>query len=622
MIRNVPIALLTALGLSSCFISYDDLRGADGGKVPPGTGTGGLGGTGGFGGSNGFGGGGGFFSFDGGGCGFSFSDAGVDSRPVVAVAKAPLPISGGTLAVMASGTVVAADPDRDRVWVVSALGSLAHEVVLSSGEEPGRVVEGPQGRAFVALRGAGAVAELNVATGQVVARHPACAAPRGMGWSAAKSTLTVACATGVLARLGFTVGNNSLTLSSRVLQYPGEDLRDVVVRPNDVLVSTFRSAKVLQVADDGLTQQVPMPGTGGAMVPRVAYRMVASGSGVLIAHQLQQSLPLPLAPCGTSYAGSGFGGADGGKPRAILASALTAIGVGSPPEQLPDVVLPVDVAVGANGDWALVAAGTRQTLWFHKASGFVERIASPGEPSAVEFRGSELIIFEREPAAIYVKASAAVSSRFPLPGVSMASTGHELFHRAMPAGVACASCHPEGTDDGHTWNLPEGPRRTNMLRGGLKASAPFHWQGDRADMKELLSDVMVQRMGGVAQTAQRSAALLDWLDGVPALPLPDNLDASAVARGKALFDAPQQQCLACHPGPLGTNNLNSNVGTGAAFQVPRLVGLAMRAPYFHDGRVLSLADRFAPQGGGESHGRTAALTAAERADLVEYLRSR
>ena len=34
--------------------------------------------------------------------------------------------------------------------------------------------------------------------------------------------------------------------------------------------------------------------------------------------------------------------------------------------------------------------------------------------------------------------------------------------------VACATCHPEGAEDGHVWLFPgDGPRRTQTLLGGL-----------------------------------------------------------------------------------------------------------------------------------------------------------
>lgn len=80
-------------------------------------------------------------------------------------------------------------------------------------------------------------------------------------------------------------------------------------------------------------------------------------------------------------------------------------------------------------------------------------------------------------------------------------------------------------------------------------------------------------------------------------------------------------CAACHAGDALTNNQTMDVGTGGAFQVPSLRGVVWRAPYLHDGRAATLADRFGPQGGGEQHGHTAALTDGERDDLIAYLRS-
>lgn len=56
--------------------------------------------------------------------------------------------------------------------------------------------------------------------------------------------------------------------------------------------------------------------------------------------------------------------------------------------------------------------------------------------------------------------------------------------------------------------------------------------------------------------------------------------------------------------------------------MPRLVELAWRAPYFHDGRIASLAARFTPAGGGDRHGKVEALNPQQIADLVAYLASR
>ena len=566
----------------------------------------------------GFGGGGGNFSFPDAG-GFSCSsDAGpVDTDAVVSPQVQPPPISGGTLAVMADGTLVAADSDRDLVWIVGPAQTAATEVRLSQGDEPGRAIEGPLGRAFVALRRAGAVAEVNVATRRVVAVHAACPAPRGLGWLPSSNTLVVACATGSLARLKFDVGSSALTLLERKLSHPAEDLRDVVVKGDTVLVSTFRDARIFHVTSEDLTLELALPSHVEFLKRQVAWRMVGTSAGALMVHQMEATQFVGGGSCGgSSYGLNGFFGVDAGQ-TGIIGTALTAVGGASPEQSVALAALPVDLAVSPGGEWAVAAAGANKV--FRSGAGELEFSA---QPTAVAFHGPRLVVFFREPSALVVIEPTGARTTIPLVGVSVASTAHGLFHRATAAQLACASCHPEGRDDGHTWQLPEGARRTNSLLGGLKASAPFHWGGDRATIAALMDDVMVQRMGGSPQSPARTDALLNWLDQLPAMPLPDNLDFAAVARGKIVFDSPAAKCSSCHAGPLGTDNRNSDVGTGGPFQSPRLVGLASRAPYLHDGRMGRLSDRFAQSSGGEAHGSTGSLSPTQRADLVEYLRSR
>ena len=80
-------------------------------------------------------------------------------------------------------------------------------------------------------------------------------------------------------------------------------------------------------------------------------------------------------------------------------------------------------------------------------------------------------------------------------------------------------------------------------------------------------------------------------------------------------------CVSCHNGQQLTNNQTDFVGTGGSFQVPRLVGLAFRAPYLHDGCAKTLADRFGACGGGDSHGHTSQLSPQQIGDLVAFLQT-
>ena len=85
-------------------------------------------------------------------------------------------------------------------------------------------------------------------------------------------------------------------------------------------------------------------------------------------------------------------------------------------------------------------------------------------------------------------------------------------------------------------------------------------------MSQLMYNVMNARMGGPSQTAARSAALLSWLDGQPALQAPP-VDSAAAARGQALFESPEVGCAACHTGAQGTNNAFTVAGSNPRMQV-------------------------------------------------------
>lgn len=140
-----------------------------------------------------------------------------------------------------------------------------------------------------------------------------------------------------------------------------------------------------------------------------------------------------------------------------------------------------------------------------------------------------------------------------------------------------------------------------------------------ADIHALMGNVMALRMAGPSLDLEGTQAVEDWLHVQPAL-LPPAFDAAAAQRGAQVFAI--ASCAACHSGAQGTNNSTVAVGTGQAFQVPRLTEFAWRAPWFHDGRMRTLAERFAATSGGDSHGSVSGLSDAQKDDLLEYLKSR
>jgi len=554
------------------------------------------------------------------------------------------PLSGGTLLVLADGKIVAAsDPERDDVYLVdTSTNALRATVALQAGDEPGRLVQDGAGRLHVALRRGGALVTIDPSTGTVTARRAVCTAPRGLAYQAAADQVHVACAGGELVSLPAAGGGATRTLTL------DRDLRDVVANADgSLLVSTFRKAEVLVVGADGtLAATRLVPGSGAVptimgqpqmRTPSVAWRMVpldATAGSVLMLHQT--GVTDLVDPSAGGYAGQkGCGGIvqagasilTPGKPSPMVASGLG------------NLTLAIDVAVSPDHQKvAFAVAGNSGSQGSRVVEESVQ-IAIPSTPSscsgsngpatqpqgqvvAVSYSPAGVLFAQtREPAALW-RADTGVT--ISLASDSRADTGQYLFHVNAGGGLACASCHPEGGEDGRVWNFAcTGARRTQSIRGGISATSPFHWDGAESDLSRLMDDVFSGRMAGPILTADQKAVLQAWIDTIPAMPPTAGLDASAVARGNALFADPVLGCATCHAGSLLTNNLTVDVGTGQPFQVPSLRGVSWRAPFMHNGCAATLADRFgaAACSGGDKHGATSMLTTEQIGDLTAYLQS-
>jgi mono/diheme cytochrome c family protein len=289
-----------------------------------------------------------------------------------------------------------------------------------------------------------------------------------------------------------------------------------------------------------------------------------------------------------------------------------------------------------------VAGSSIVTVMQSQQMGFKGQVPTPGgcqsglpvrvigQATAVAFTpAGDLVVQSREPALLSVVPSTPAlmgvggqGKVFSLAGDSVRDTGHEIFHRDAGGGIACASCHAEGAEDGHTWSFTGiGIRRTQALHVGLQGTEPFHWSGDESNLGHIMEDVFVGRMGGVHQGEGRLGALSDWLFALrPPAPIMAADDAAAV-RGEQLFQSGATGCTGCHNGAKFTNNKTVDVGTGGKLQVPSLVGVGYRAPLMHTGCAATLAERFNPDCGGSQHGHTAQLSTAEISDMVAYLQT-
>ncbi len=174
--------------------------------------------------------------------------------------------------------------------------------------------------------------------------------------------------------------------------------------------------------------------------------------------------------------------------------------------------------------------------------------------------------------------------------------GRALFHAAGQKrisfdGRSCASCHPDGRDDGMTWATDEGPRQTPILMGRLDGSAPYGWNGDMPTLEAHLRRTL-RRLGGTGLTARERDALVAYIHSLEA-PEVTNAD-QRVARGAEIFGSPEAGCSGCHVDVIGTDRINHDVGTLAPgddireFDTPSLRFVGQSAPYFHDGRYPTL----------------------------------
>ena len=487
----------------------------------------------------------------------------------------------GVSSVAASFALIAAEQAHRAVWLVDLTAAIgARRVSLNTRDEPGRLVEDDGGNVHVVLRGGGAVVTIAPARSEVVARRSVCHAPRGIAWDAGRSVLRVACAGGELVTLPPT---GAPTATSKL---EGE-LRDVVVTDAGIFVSRFRAAEVLRVegADDAL-RATSLGALGDPSTETTAWRLGAVSGRLLSLSQSVRNFSLGVVPSSNGYYGDVSSGSIPLMPHLRI----------GPPGASPtfdallsDGGLTVDfAAVEFNHVWRFAVAspgwafnqGVAQGREWISLPWTGQRILSrdtgaraipmPGQAVAVAYtRGGELVVQTRAPGRIVTSRGAIA-----LYDDNVADVGHDVFHAATNSGLACASCHPGGGDDGLTWRFAEGPRRTPSLRGGILQTAPFHWRGDLNDMTSLSTEVFTARMGGGAIRADLALAMGRWIDTLPALPGPV-IDGAAVTRGRALF-------------------------------APTLLAR------FRDARC----------GGGDQHGHTSQLDEGQLADLVAYLESR
>jgi len=264
-----------------------------------------------------------------------------------------------------------------------------------------------------------------------------------------------------------------------------------------------------------------------------------------------------------------------------------------------------------------------------------------------------------------------------------AARGRRLFSNAsspaLSGGLACSGCHPDGRDDGYTWregdlrisgaaepnhrfvalreNVKLGsvfsspdnlhpdlhPRQTPMLAGRVRASGPYGWHGENANLLERLhAGFELHReawgspragwMAGAGEEGHKIDLLIDYAQsGLMPPPVVTHPMTDQEKHGKELFESKNTQCATCHTVEGGYSDRKAHellplpVRPGfdkeaaQAWKTPMLWFVEGTAPYFHDGSADSL-DALVSKNGTRM-GSTQQLSADDQSALVAYLKT-
>jgi cytochrome c peroxidase len=219
--------------------------------------------------------------------------------------------------------------------------------------------------------------------------------------------------------------------------------------------------------------------------------------------------------------------------------------------------------------------------------------------------------------------------------------GRRLFHAfntsiSNQGSLACATCHPDGREDGLVWRLRGERRQTPMLAGRLQGTAPYNWLGSTRTLEDNIAQT-ITRLGGTGLPLAKRRALARYLSQGLLEPVrPPPRDPALVARGAQVFGDPKVGCATCHPSEgrfsdgarhdvettspseLAQMRASQSGAEPQAFDTPSLRFVGLTPPYFHDGRASTLDEALTQAQG---MGDTSGLTPSDRQALLAYLRS-
>jgi hypothetical protein len=585
------------------------------------------------------------------------------------------------------------DPTQARDPGASSSGALDRPIrKIAVGEGPTAVAIGKDGTAFVAVRRAGDVVAID--RSGALRRASLGGEPFSLALSEDSATVFV-----TLATADAVVALDTASLAVRWRASVPSRPRPIAFLDGDRLAIGHLREPALTILDARTGAKItnlPLAGEPCAEPTQVSALLPSRGRLLAVHKVVRAGLPLVgasggvLLNCGSTasrYGGGGFepislavtvwqtAGQDArvssfrlvgnkvfeGDPLAAapVAAALDPIGgalfVGSPSGKGVSFLEPsVTPALMVFEHGAKIGGITAVTV----SSGVVlaltadRRVLAPFETNS-SGRGLGRTVDRRALAPFETKDRRSLLELGPSGLPKKAELGRQLFFssstKVSEGKLACATCHPDGRDDGMVWSFGLSRRQTPSLAGRLDGTAPYNWLGTAPTLEESIRQT-ITRLGGSGLKPREVQALALYIrDYLPKPRRPEPLQSVAeVGHGAELF---QGSCAGCHvPGAAFTDGLAHAVpyarpsdprakivaflGTGfvrsqarglgnvseteAAFDTPSLVDLALTAPYLHDGQARSI-EEVLDLTEGTMGDQDRCLSSDERSALLAYL---
>ncbi|MBI1902725.1 MAG: c-type cytochrome [Planctomycetia bacterium] len=221
---------------------------------------------------------------------------------------------------------------------------------------------------------------------------------------------------------------------------------------------------------------------------------------------------------------------------------------------------------------------------------------------------------------------------------SLARRGEAIFYdakRSLDQWYSCHSCHYEGGTNAVTMDTHnDGSIRTFktvLPLHGVVQTPPWTWHGWQTDLRAAMAKSITSTMIGEEPKAEDVDALIAYLEtlDLPPNPFrrPDGSLSESAERGKAVFGSEAAGCANCHSGPHFSDGQIHDVGLGSpsdvykGYNTPSLLGLYRRTRLLHHGRAKALEGLLTDLHNPAKVTGQGELTAQQRGDLIEYLKS-